>query len=121
MNVLPKQLEAYLTFILTYRRFLNCKLQQLLEEFQFFLGRYTIFPPLCIIYTLLLFLRNHRHENQSFIKVATYFNLMNALPKQVKLIEILFSQNVDFLFVNYSKLSLESEETVTLVKDLMLL
>ena len=84
MIALPKQLKAYLTFILTYRRFLICKLPQFLEESQFFPVRFRMVAPLCIIYTLLLFLRNRRHENQSFIKVATYFNLINTLPKQVE-------------------------------------
>ena len=119
MKVLPKQLEGYLTFILTYRRFLNCKLRQFLEEFQFFLGKFRIFPPLCIIYTLLLFLRN-RHKNQSF-KVATYFNLMNALPKQVEAYRNFILTKRRFLICKLSKLALESGDTVTLFKELMLL
>ena len=57
MNALPKLLGAYLTFVLTYPRFLNYKLQQSLEESQFFLGRFrmvaALFMHCCFFYEIM--------------------------------------------------------------------
>ena len=76
-TIMNAELEAYPTFTLTYRRFLNYKLQQFLENFQFFLGRVRIVAPLfmdCCFF----------HE---FIDTASRHSsrqTMNAVPKQVE-------------------------------------
>ena len=77
-TIINTELEAmfYLTFSLTYRRFLNYKLQQFLEKFQFFLERFRMVS--------LLFM--HCYFFYEIIDTASSHSsrqIMNVLPKQV--------------------------------------
>ena len=119
MNALPKLLEAYLAFVLTYPRFLNYKLQQSLEESQFFLGRFRMVAPLfmhcCFFYEIIDTASSHS------LRQITYFYSMNASPKQVEAYQDFILTKRGFLICKYTKLSVEFGETAAHLKELMLL